>query len=103
MVRSGRNDYRLAGLRAHPLDAGYTTVANTQVSTQQYGPVADDPSWLSVYDERANAASAVRFARVDWTTCAGCEHCTYGISGRQLTLDAEERYTLLARPRAAAD
>ncbi len=56
-------------------------------------------SWLPVHDERANAAWLVRFARADCAACTSREQCTRSKSGRLLTLDTEERYTLLAQAR----
>jgi transposase len=57
-------------------------------------------SWQPVRDERANAAWSVRFARADCTACPSHDQCTRSKSGRQLTLDTQERYVLLAQARA---
>src|SRR4029079_8626099 len=56
-------------------------------------------SWLPIHDDRANAASLVRFARADCAACTSREQCTHSKSGRLLTLDTQERYTLLAQAR----
>jgi transposase len=56
-------------------------------------------SWLPVHDERANAAWLVRFARAECAACPSREQCTRSKSGRLLTLDTQERYTLLAQAR----
>ena len=42
----------------------------------------------------------VRFARADCAARTSREQCTRSKSGRLLTLDTQERYTLLARARA---
>lgn len=49
-------------------------------------------SWLPIHDDRANAAYLVRFA-----ACPSRAQCTRSKSGRQRTLDTQERYTLLAQ------
>jgi len=41
----------------------------------------------------------VRFARADCAACTNRDQCTRSKSGRLLTLDTEERYTLLAQAR----
>ena len=56
-------------------------------------------TWVTVRDERANAAYLVRFARADCAAGASREHCTRSISSRQLTRDTQERYTVFARAR----
>jgi transposase len=56
-------------------------------------------SWLPIHDDRANAAWLVRFARADCAACTSREQCTRSKSGRLLTLDTQERYTLLAQAR----
>jgi transposase len=57
-------------------------------------------SWLPLDDGRASAAHFVRFARADCAACASREQCTHSTrTGRQLTLDTQERYTLLAQAR----
>lgn len=56
-------------------------------------------SWLPIHDDRANAAWIVRFARADCAACTSREQCTRSKSGRLLTLDTQERYTLLAQAR----
>ena len=56
-------------------------------------------SWLPIHDDRANAAWMVRFARADCAACTSREQCTRSKSGRLLTLDTQERYTLLAQAR----
>jgi transposase len=56
-------------------------------------------SWLPLHDDRANAAWLVRFARAECAACPSREQCTRSKSGRLLTLDTQERYTLLAQAR----
>lgn len=57
-------------------------------------------SWVPVYDPaRVSAAYTVRFARADCVACVSREQCTRSKAGRQLTLDTQERYMLLARSR----
>lgn len=57
-------------------------------------------SWLPLDDGRANAAHLVRFARADCAACSDRERCTKSTrTGRNLTLDTQERYTLLAQAR----
>ena len=56
-------------------------------------------SWLPLHDDRANAAWMVRFARADCAACTSREQCTRSKSGRLLTLDTQERYTLLEAAR----
>lgn len=57
-------------------------------------------SWLPLDDGRGSASHFVRFARADCTACSSREQCTHATrTGRQLTLDTQERYTLLAHAR----
>jgi transposase len=52
-----------------------------------------------VHDNRANAVWIVRFARADCATCTSRGQRTRSKSGRLLTLDTQETYTLLAQAR----
>lgn len=57
-------------------------------------------SWLPLNDGRANAAHLVRFARADCAACESRGQCTQSTrTGRHLTLDTKERYSLLAQAR----
>jgi transposase len=57
-------------------------------------------SWVPVHDPaRVSAAYTVRFARADCAACVSREQCTRGKAGRQLTLDTQERYMLMAGAR----
>jgi transposase len=56
-------------------------------------------SWLPLHDNRASAAHLVRFARADCAAYARRENCTRSKSGRLLTLESKEQYTLMARAR----